>query len=641
MATPGIPESKVRRRISTLLFAILTGIAGLVLIGLIVMSARLFEIRAELGALRDGTLPRLVKLAQLSQGASATSSIAPALSSNPTRSEFETLLSRIDDKETSQRALIEELAALFHDRDAAQTLRRNGELLIANLEALTDVVREQIALSQRLDEHGALLRGLIVPLSGNGGAGNASGSEQRTALELHSAGIGEMAGRIVFQTVNALLDPNRARFRRNQDELEAGIQELVRALEAGKDLAPEPPDDRIAAARRLAEHWTSNREQIFADKTAALSNEFRIKALAEENSLIANRLLTTASNAFWRASDELEAQIRLVNETTQFTLASIFLVVLAFGAGNFCIWYVLKRRVFRRLDGMRDALRAFADNRARAFADPVPDEIGEISASLIHYMAVIDAREAELAEKSVALESLSTQLAKYLSPQVYDSIFTGKQEVKLASSRKKLTVFFSDIAGFTETADRLESEELTQLLNHYLTEMSRIALEHGATIDKYVGDAILIFFGDPETGGVREDALACVRMAIAMRKRMHELADIWRESGIERPLQDGDSHRLLHGGKLWQRGPVGLYHHRRRGEHRLATGGHGGAGRDSCLLRDIRARQCRGCLRGARRDRGQGDRVPHRYLSGHRLLRKPRSRPPAIPRSASECESRS
>ena len=146
-------------------------------------------------------------------------------------------------------------------------------------------------------------------------------------------------------------------------------------------------------------------------------------------------------------------------------------------------------------------------------------------------------RENQLANKSRALEHLSSQLAKYLSPQVYQSIFTGKQEVKIASRRKKLTVFFSDIAGFTETADRLESEDLTRLLNHYLTEMSAIALSYGATIDKYVGDAIVIFFGDPETRGVNEDALACVEMAIAMRKRMRELQDVWRASGIERPLQ--------------------------------------------------------------------------------------------------------
>jgi len=146
-------------------------------------------------------------------------------------------------------------------------------------------------------------------------------------------------------------------------------------------------------------------------------------------------------------------------------------------------------------------------------------------------------REKELAGKTAQMEQLSAQLAKYLSPQVYNSIFEGRQEVKIASSRKKLTVFFSDIADFTETSDRLASEDLTQLLNHYLTEMSRIALSYGATIDKFVGDAIVIFFGDPETQGVQQDALNCVKMAIAMRDRMRELEHIWLQSGISRPLK--------------------------------------------------------------------------------------------------------
>ena len=98
-------------------------------------------------------------------------------------------------------------------------------------------------------------------------------------------------------------------------------------------------------------------------------------------------------------------------------------------------------------------------------------------------------------------------------------------------------MFFSDIADFTATTDDLESEELTGLLNHYLTEMSKIALEHGATIDKYIGDAILAFFGDPETRGVKEDAMACVNMAIAMQRRMRELQSEWRDAGLEKPFQ--------------------------------------------------------------------------------------------------------
>jgi len=135
------------------------------------------------------------------------------------------------------------------------------------------------------------------------------------------------------------------------------------------------------------------------------------------------------------------------------------------------------------------------------------------------------------------MEALSAKLSKYLAPQVYKSIFAGHQDVGIASKRKQLTICFSDIAGFTEITDRMESEALTQLINHYLTEMSLIAEEYGATVDKYVGDAIVMFFGDPESRGLKEDALACVKMAIAMQRRMAELAGYWRDSGIQTPLR--------------------------------------------------------------------------------------------------------
>ena len=140
-------------------------------------------------------------------------------------------------------------------------------------------------------------------------------------------------------------------------------------------------------------------------------------------------------------------------------------------------------------------------------------------------------------EKNQMLESLSQKLSKYLSPQLYKSIFIGEKTVDVASQRKKLTIFFSDIAGFTETADILESEELTSLLNEYLTEMSSIALEYGATIDKFVGDAIMVFYGDPESRGDREDATACVKMAIVMQRRMRELQAEWRDRGQEHVFQ--------------------------------------------------------------------------------------------------------
>jgi len=140
-------------------------------------------------------------------------------------------------------------------------------------------------------------------------------------------------------------------------------------------------------------------------------------------------------------------------------------------------------------------------------------------------------------EKNRTLEELSSKLSKYLSPQIYRSIFSGEKNAEITSQRKKLTVFFSDIAGFTETTDLLESEELTNLLNHYLSEMSSIALEYGATIDKFIGDAVMLFFGDPETQGAKQDAIACVKMAIAMQQRMRDLQAEWRERGQEHVFQ--------------------------------------------------------------------------------------------------------
>ena len=142
-----------------------------------------------------------------------------------------------------------------------------------------------------------------------------------------------------------------------------------------------------------------------------------------------------------------------------------------------------------------------------------------------------------LAERNATLRSLTDKLSRYLSPQVYKSIFEGAQDAKIKTARKKLTIFFSDIKSFTETTEGLEPEDLTYLLNKYFSEMSKIALEHGGTIDKFVGDAMLIFFGDPQTLGVQQDALQCVRMAVAMQRRMADLQTIWQEKGFTKPFQ--------------------------------------------------------------------------------------------------------
>lgn len=121
------------------------------------------------------------------------------------------------------------------------------------------------------------------------------------------------------------------------------------------------------------------------------------------------------------------------------------------------------------------------------------------------------------------LQALSLKLSKYLPPQVYASIFAGKTDARIESYTRDLTVMFSDIVGFTERAEKVDHRELTRWLNNYLNEMARICADHGGTLDKFVGDSMIVFFGDPESRGIREDAVACARMALEMQRRAREL----------------------------------------------------------------------------------------------------------------------
>ncbi len=129
----------------------------------------------------------------------------------------------------------------------------------------------------------------------------------------------------------------------------------------------------------------------------------------------------------------------------------------------------------------------------------------------------------ELRAARQRLQALDDKLSRYLSPQVYASIFAGETDAKISSYRKPLTVCFSDIVGFTTITEEMDLHDLTDWLNHYLNEMADITLQHGGTLDKFIGDSIMVFFGDPQSQGIRDDAIHCVQMAMAMRSRAEQL----------------------------------------------------------------------------------------------------------------------
>lgn len=145
-------------------------------------------------------------------------------------------------------------------------------------------------------------------------------------------------------------------------------------------------------------------------------------------------------------------------------------------------------------------------------------------------------RTRELTQARTELQELAEKLSKYLSPEVYKSIFEGSRDARLEARRTWLTVFFSDLVGFTQISEKLDPEELTTLLNEYLIEMTEIVFKYGGTLDKYIGDAMLVFFGDPNSRGREEDAHACVAMALEMQQRLNVLREQWALRGMRKGL---------------------------------------------------------------------------------------------------------
>jgi len=108
---------------------------------------------------------------------------------------------------------------------------------------------------------------------------------------------------------------------------------------------------------------------------------------------------------------------------------------------------------------------------------------------------------------------------------VADSIIAGQSDVKLVTTRKNLTVCFADIRGFTGIAERMEPEELIELLNEYFTAQTDVVFKYGGTLDKYYGDGMMVFFGDPIP--YADHAERAVRMALEMKSRLPELQKRW------------------------------------------------------------------------------------------------------------------
>jgi len=127
-----------------------------------------------------------------------------------------------------------------------------------------------------------------------------------------------------------------------------------------------------------------------------------------------------------------------------------------------------------------------------------------------------------------------TAFGQYLSPEVVRRLLVNPQLVE--PRKTEITVMFSDIRGFTTISEKLDAQELALFLNQYLSDMTKIVFERRGTLDKYIGDAVMAFWGAP-IEDEEHAALAC-QTALAMMKRIHELQVEWKAAG-KPPLDIG------------------------------------------------------------------------------------------------------
>ena len=119
--------------------------------------------------------------------------------------------------------------------------------------------------------------------------------------------------------------------------------------------------------------------------------------------------------------------------------------------------------------------------------------------------------------------------SSYVSPELVHQMIESGEEPQLGGEEKYITAFFSDIVSFSTFSEKLEAKELVELINDYLSEMTEVLNERGGTLDKYIGDAIVSFFGAPVY--IQDHALqACISSQL-MHKRLAKLREKWEHEG--------------------------------------------------------------------------------------------------------------
>lgn len=125
-----------------------------------------------------------------------------------------------------------------------------------------------------------------------------------------------------------------------------------------------------------------------------------------------------------------------------------------------------------------------------------------------------------------------TVLKRYISPTLVDKIISGELSMEKPAELRRITILFSDLSGFTSTSEQLGPQIISQFLNEYLTKMNDIIFAYDGTIDKFIGDAIMVIFGAPQDMSDKEQAVRATDCAFAMQQAMSDFLQEWKKQGV-------------------------------------------------------------------------------------------------------------
>jgi adenylate cyclase len=324
-----------------------------------------------------------------------------------------------------------------------------------------------------------------------------------------------------------------ARSQKCRQEIDTIFEETKRLSNAGSKDARNDLEDRLAMARMVGEIDSLKLEVDRFSKAATLPVELMTQGKSAE----ARKAIENLEN--YEYLDPIITSARkkanqLAMDSLQETRANIFSIIwtnaLLFLSASILGLFVFLLITGRLQTAFRRLTSAFHDTAEGKYSDPLPitsgDEIGDLTSS---FNTMVD----QLKSK----EKLREAFGQFLDPRIVANVVNpATGELRHSADRRKVTIFFSDIAGFSGIGEQLTADNIVGLLNHYFTAATTCIRQHHGIVDKFIGDAVMAFWANPFSEGethALDACLACLEMRPAFAKIEQQISQI---TGLRRNI---------------------------------------------------------------------------------------------------------